>query len=76
MSTAQYHSPVDPNSYPTLAVVLTSIGLMFMALFLVYEATTTKQHRNLFKELTLASLSSVILGLGLFFTLLWTGVYV
>lgn len=75
-----YGSPVSTSAYPTLAVVLTSVGLLFLTWFFVYELTTTNEtgdkKRNLFKELFIASFASLFLGFGTLFLLLWSGVYV
>ncbi|KAL0487486.1 2 TM domain-containing transmembrane protein [Acrasis kona] len=71
-----FHSPVDPASYPKVAVSLVTIGLALMAWFMVYETTTSTVNKNIKTELVLAILASVVLGLGLFFLLLWCGVYV
>ncbi|KAL6079710.1 Dolichyl-diphosphooligosaccharide-protein glycosyltransferase subunit OST5 [Balamuthia mandrillaris] len=68
------HSPVSPALYSNLAISLTAVGILFLAYFLVYELTTRK--RNIGLELLIALLSSVFLGFGTLFVLLWTGVYV
>ncbi len=48
---SRYVSPVNPAVYPTLTIVLLSIGLFFTAWFFVYEVTSTKYTRALVKEL-------------------------
>jgi len=76
-----YFSPITPALYPTLATLLTLIGVAFLGSFFVYELrasadTSGKSKRNLFLELNHALLSSVFLGLGVLFLLLWAKVYV
>ncbi len=44
--------------------------------FFLYEVTKTKSNRSLRSEVMLALISSILLGLGTLFTLLWVGVYV
>jgi hypothetical protein len=41
-----------------------------------YETTSSTKGRKLIKEVILALTSSIVLGLGIFFLLLWCGVYV
>ncbi|PNH06329.1 Protein NEF1 [Tetrabaena socialis] len=69
-------SPVPQNLYPALATVLLAAGLTSTGSFFLYEVTKTKSNRALRSELLLALLSSVLLGLGTLFLLLWTGVFV
>jgi len=81
MDFSPLYSPIDPVFYPLLAVSLTLAGILFLAWFFVYEATTTnvkgsRDQRLLRHELMLAGPASVLLGLGTLFVLLWTGVYV
>jgi hypothetical protein len=40
-----------------------------------YEMTTSSKNRSFFQEIFLAIVSSTILGTGIFFLLLWSGVY-
>ncbi|EMS49445.1 hypothetical protein TRIUR3_24651 [Triticum urartu] len=69
-------SPVPVEWYPTLAVVMVSVGLMLTASFFIYEATTSRRNRSLAKEIVTASIASVFLGFGSLFVLLASGVYV
>ncbi|KAJ7567722.1 hypothetical protein O6H91_01G003800 [Diphasiastrum complanatum] len=69
-------SPVPESLYPTLAILLLSIGLFLTASFFIYEVTTSKFSRNVVHELVAGWLSSLFLGLGALFLLLSTGVYV
>lgn len=71
-----YMSPVNPAVFPSLAVVLLGIGLFFMAWFFVYEVTSTKYTRDIFKELVVSLVASLFLGFGVLFLLLWVGIYV
>ena len=69
-------SPVKPTIYPTLSIVLLAIGLFFTAWFFVYEVTSTKFTREIFKEIMISFIASVFMGLGTLFMLLWVGIYV
>jgi hypothetical protein len=68
--------PSTPNRYPTLATVLLGGGLCASAGFFLYEASVTRHTRKVSQELLLGGSASVLLGLGVLFLLLWTGVYV
>lgn len=69
-------SPVPVALYPQLATILLLLGLCVTGSFFLYEVTKTRLNRSLFTEVMLAGVSSVFLGLGTLFLLLWTGVYV
>lgn len=75
-SMTRYVSPVNPAIYPHLTLVLLSIGVFFMAWFLVYEVTANKYTRDFFKELLVAMVASLFMGFGILFLLLWVGIYV
>nr|ACG40159.1 hypothetical protein [Zea mays] len=70
MAAKAISSPVPVEWYPTLAVVMVSVGLMFTASFFIYEATSSKRSRSLAKEITTAAVASVLLGFGSLFVLL------
>ncbi|GMJ15704.1 hypothetical protein like AT4G29735 [Hibiscus trionum] len=69
-------SPVPNEWYPTLAVVMLSVGLVVAASFFIYEATCTKRNRCIVKELITSGVASLFLGFGSLFLLLSAGVYV
>ncbi|KAL7258179.1 hypothetical protein ACSBR1_004322 [Camellia fascicularis] len=69
-------SPVPVAWYPTLSVLMLSIGLVITAAFFIYEATSSRKNRCLAKELTTGAVASVFLGFGSLFLLLACGVYV
>ncbi|CAK9144129.1 unnamed protein product [Ilex paraguariensis] len=69
-------SPVPDAWYPTLAVFMLAIGLVVTASFFIYEATSSRRHRSLAKELITGAVASVFLGFGSLFLLLASGVYV
>ncbi|XP_072965358.1 uncharacterized protein [Typha angustifolia] len=69
-------SPVPVEWYPSLAVVMVSIGLLVTASFFIYEATSSMRSRSLYKETGTAAVASIFLGFGSLFLLLVTGVYV
>ena len=73
---ARYISPINPITYPHLALILLSIGLFFTAWFFVYEVTSTKYTRALVKEIMISSVASIFMGLGSLFLILWVGIYV
>ncbi|KAK6941373.1 Oligosaccharyltransferase complex subunit [Dillenia turbinata] len=54
-------SPVPEAYYPTLAVLMISIGLVVAASFFIYEATSSRRTRSLAKELTTGAVASVFL---------------
>lgn len=72
----RYVSPVNPAVFPHLTVVLLGIGIFFTAWFFVYEVTSNKNNRSLFKELLVALVAAFFSGFGLLFLLLWVGIYV
>ncbi|VDK35117.1 unnamed protein product [Taenia asiatica] len=73
---SRFVSPLNPAVYPTLGMLLTAIGVFFMAWFFVYEITGTKYVRELFKEVLIATVASIFMGTGLLFVALWVGIYV
>ncbi|XP_078000320.1 dolichyl-diphosphooligosaccharide--protein glycosyltransferase subunit TMEM258 [Glandiceps talaboti] len=75
-SMTRYVSPVNPAVYPHLTIVLMSIGIFFMAWFFVYEVTSTKFTRDLYKELLISLVASLFMGFGVLFLCLWVGIYV
>merc|ERR1712071_750015 len=75
-SMGRYMSPVNPAIYPHLSLVLLAIGLFFTAWFFVYEVTSTKYTRDIYKELLVALVAALFMGFGVLFLLLWVGIYV
>ncbi|XP_026166934.1 transmembrane protein 258-like [Mastacembelus armatus] len=57
-------------------VVLLAIGMFFTAWFFVYEVTSTKYTRDVYKELLISLVASLFMGFGVLFLLLWVGIYV
>ncbi|RXG71604.1 Transmembrane protein [Armadillidium vulgare] len=49
-SMTRHMSPVNPAVYPHLTLVLLTIGIFFTAWFFVYEVTSTKITRDIFKN--------------------------
>lgn len=66
-------SPVDPESYGFLTVVLLLTGLVFMALFFTRAVAPRK---NALVELVLAFIAALLLGFGSLFLFLWAEIYV
>jgi len=76
LSMNRYASPINPAVFPHLTIVLLAIGIFFMAWFFVYEVTSTKYTRDIYKELLVALVASLFMGFGVLFLLLWVGIYV
>ncbi|KAL2093769.1 hypothetical protein ACEWY4_011081 [Coilia grayii] len=70
----RYTSPVNPAVFPHLTVVLLAIGMFFTAWFFVYEVTSTKYTRDVYKELLISLVASLFMGFGVLFLLLWSQV--
>ncbi|XP_017755189.1 PREDICTED: transmembrane protein 258-like [Eufriesea mexicana] len=75
-SMTRYVSPINPAIFPLLAVVLLGIGIFFTAWFFVYEVTSTKFTRDIFKELLISLVAAIFSGFGILFLLLCVGIYV
>lgn len=75
-SMSRYISPVNPAVFPHLTFVLLGIGIFFTAWFFVYEVTSTKYTRDIFKELLVALVAAIFSGMGVLFLMLWVGIYV
>ncbi|XP_026330531.1 transmembrane protein 258 [Hyposmocoma kahamanoa] len=75
-SMTRYASPINPAIFPHLTMLLLGIGIFFTAWFFVYEVTSTKVSRDLFKELLLSLVAALFSGFGILFLLLWVGIYV
>uniref|UniRef100_A0A8C5XT03 Dolichyl-diphosphooligosaccharide-protein glycosyltransferase subunit TMEM258 n=1 Tax=Microcebus murinus TaxID=30608 RepID=A0A8C5XT03_MICMU len=73
---SRYTSPVNPAVFPQLTVVLLAIGMFFAAWFFLYEVTSTKYTRDIYKELLISLVASRFMGFGVLFLLLWVGIYV
>ncbi|GAB5029402.1 nef1 [Nannochloropsis oceanica] len=75
---AAYYSPVDPALFGILSLILIGSGLSFMAMFFVYEMKVSHEHssRSIITELSMATLSSTLLGFGTLFLTLWAGVFI
>jgi len=74
-STVPFFPLVSPTFFVILWVTLCAAGLVAMGTFFVYELSTPKSKRDLFKEITLAAIASVLLGFGVLFLVLWAGVW-
>jgi len=73
---SRYVSPVNPAVFPHLTIVLLGIGIFFTAWFFVYEVTSTKFTRDIFKELLISLVAALFSGFGIVFLLLWVGIFV
>ena len=72
---SRYTSPVNPAVFPHLTVVHT-IGMFFTAWFFVYEVTSTKYTRDIYKEFLISLVASLFMGFGVLFLLLWVSIYI
>ena len=73
---SRYISPVNPTVFPHLTVVLLAIGMFFTAWFFVYEVTSTKYTRDIYKEFLISLVASLFMGFGVLFLLLWVSIYI
>ncbi|XP_062932534.1 transmembrane protein 258-like [Cynocephalus volans] len=73
---SRYTSPVNPAVFPHLTMVLLAIGMFFTLWFFIYEVTSTKYTRDIYKELLISSVASLFMGFGVLFLLLWVGICV
>ncbi|KAM4813954.1 dolichyl-diphosphooligosaccharide--protein glycosyltransferase subunit TMEM258-like [Urocitellus parryii] len=73
---SRYTSPVNPAVFPQLTVVLLTIDMFFTAWFFVYEVTSTKYIRDVYKELLISLVASLLMDYRVLFLLLWVGIYV
>uniref|UniRef100_A0A8C6I3V2 Dolichyl-diphosphooligosaccharide-protein glycosyltransferase subunit TMEM258 n=1 Tax=Mus spicilegus TaxID=10103 RepID=A0A8C6I3V2_MUSSI len=73
---SRYTSPVNPAVFPHLTVVLLAIGMFLTAWFFIYEVTSTKYTRDIYKELLISLVASLFMGFGVLFLLLWVGIYI
>ncbi|CAM9125309.1 unnamed protein product [Choristocarpus tenellus] len=71
-----YSSPVPLVLYGPLAVHLVGAGLGVMAMYSIQQMKVTKNGQSIVKDISLALTSSLLLGFGVLFGLLWSGVYV
>ncbi|NXI95396.1 TM258 protein, partial [Psophia crepitans] len=73
---SRYSSPGNPAVFPRVTVVLLAIGMFFTAWFFVYEVTSAKYTRDIYKELLVSLVASLFMGFGILFLLPWVGIYV
>ncbi|CAM9860709.1 unnamed protein product, partial [Discosporangium mesarthrocarpum] len=71
-----FASPVPPDLYGLFAAVLMAAGLGFMAMFFIQQMKVAGSGQSILKDMPLALTSSILLGFGVLFVLLWSGVYV
>ncbi|XP_038959242.1 transmembrane protein 258-like [Rattus norvegicus] len=72
----RYTNPVNPAVFPHLTVVLLAISMFSTAWFFVYEVTSTKYTRDIYKELLISLVASHFMGFGVLFLPLSVGIYV
>ncbi|XP_040587711.1 transmembrane protein 258-like [Mesocricetus auratus] len=73
---SEYTSLVNPAVFLHLTVVLLAIGSFFTAWFFIYEVTSTKYTRDIYKELLVSLVALLFMGFGVLSLLLWVGIYV
>lgn len=73
------YAPTEPlvpvASFPRIASSSLLLGAGATALFVAHQAIGTKKTRNVQRDVVLAFIASVMLGLGLLFTMLANGVW-
>lgn len=67
--------PIDVAHFYAIAALCALLGCTFTALFFAYQAISTKNRLNARRDLTIALLASLSLGLGVVFVLLSSGVW-
>jgi len=71
-----YFAPINPALFSSLWIMLLVAGLFFTGSFFVYETSVAKNaKRNAKREIFLAVVSSLFLGFGFVFLMLWSGVW-
>ncbi|XP_041601626.1 transmembrane protein 258-like [Vulpes lagopus] len=73
---SRYTSPVNPEVFPHLTVMLLATGVFFTTWVFVYEITSTKYTRDIYKELLISLVATLFMGFGVLFLLLWVSIYV
>ena len=68
--------PVPPAVHPFLCLLFLCVGTLLASIFVLYQVNAPAKKRALGKEVVLGLSSSVFLGLGALFLLLWTGLWV
>lgn len=68
--------PVAEKLHPQLTLLLFIVGFLLFSWLFVYQLTTVKQQRSLFKELYIAICISLLWGFAALFGMLSAGVYV
>jgi len=75
LNLAAYVPPIARTQYARITVISLGIGLLLMAWFFIYETTTKKKNRSLTQEVLMGIVSSVFMGVGTLFLLLWLGIF-
>ncbi|ELK08290.1 transmembrane protein 258 [Pteropus alecto] len=73
---SRYTSSVNLAVFPHLTMVLWAIHMFSTAWFFIYEVTSTKYTRDIYKQLLISLVASLFMGFGVLFLLLWVGIYV
>ncbi|RXM91770.1 Transmembrane protein 258 [Acipenser ruthenus] len=66
------HSVCKPGSAPRIL----KRHIYLYRVSLIYEVTSTKYTRDIYKELLISLVASVFMGFGVLFLLLWVGIYI
>eukprot|EP01147_Barroeca_monosierra_P006667 gene6667-9440_t len=69
-----YRPLLSPALSGQMALVLLILGIFFAGRFFVYEVSRAKTARWLTREISLALLSSLFLGVGVFFLSVYIGI--
>ncbi|ELK04561.1 Protein NEF1 [Pteropus alecto] len=76
VAVSRYTSLVNSIVFPHLTVVLLAIDMFFTAWFFIYEITSTKYTRDIYKEQLISLVASLFMSFGVPFLLLWVSIYV
>ena len=76
-TTIPLEPPVEPESFLKIFVSFMSIGLIFVAYFFAEQCSAkSAKERSIIKELIIATIGSVFLGIGFLFLLLWARIWI
>mmetsp|Transcript_9612 Transcript_9612/g.15217 ORF Transcript_9612/g.15217 Transcript_9612/m.15217 type:complete len:88 (-) Transcript_9612:194-457(-) len=74
--TAPFVPFVHPSAFNMAWIIMITLGIGCMGYFFIYSASTPVKLRDIKMEVILGLLSSVCMGYGCLFLLLWAGVWV
>lgn len=75
-ATVPFRPFVNPALFTLTWIFMVTVGFSCTGYFFIYLVSTPLKARSLTKEVAIAAVSSVFLGYGCLFLLLWGGVWV